>query len=100
MNFKNIKGIQKYLIIANIIMFGTSLIFMRFSDRFRIDQYLHWIYTLGHCWYLMAALSCFFWGSLISGAYTIWKIKTNKILYLVLSLFPLILFLTIIFFII
>lgn len=98
MNLTDIKITQKQLIIANIILFVTSFLFMRFSDMFRLNQYLHWIYSLGHCWYLLAAFPCFFWGSLISGVYTLWKIETNKISYLLLSLFPLILFLTIIFF--
>lgn len=98
MIFINSKIIHKHLIIANITLFAVSFVFMRISDIFRMDRDLHWIYTLGHCSYLMAALPCFFWGSLISGAYTLWKVETNKILYLVLSLFPLVLFLTLIFF--
>lgn len=97
MNLANIKISQKQLIIANILQFVISFAFMRFSEIFRLDIDLHWIYTFGHCWYLIASLPLAFWGSLFLGGYTLWKIKTNKIQYLFLSLFPLLLFLIIIF---
>ncbi|SHL77565.1 hypothetical protein SAMN05444360_104146 [Chryseobacterium carnipullorum] len=98
MNLMNITITQKQLIIANTLQFVLGLLFMRFSNIFRMNKNLHWIYSFGHSWYLMSALPFFFWGSLILGGYTIWKVKTNKILYLFFSLFPLLLFLIIIFF--
>ncbi|MDQ0064912.1 hypothetical protein J2T03_000795 [Chryseobacterium lathyri] len=99
MNLTNIKITQKQLIIANILQFVISFAFMRFSDIFRLDKDLHWMYKFGHCLYLMASLPWFFWGSLFLGGYTLWKNKTNKILYLFFSLFPLLFFLIIIFFV-
>lgn len=97
MSLKNIKITQKQLIIANILLFVISFVFMRFSEIFRMNRDLHWIYSLGHSFYLMAAVPCCFWGSLILAGYTIWKVKANKILYLFFSLLPLLLLLTIFF---
>lgn len=99
MDLKKIKITPKQLIVANIFQFVVSIAFMRFSEIFRLNKDLHWIYTFGHCWYLMASLPCFFWGSLLLGGYTLLKIKTNKILYLFFTLFPLLFFLIITFFV-
>ncbi|AZA89226.1 hypothetical protein EG343_00560 [Chryseobacterium nakagawai] len=61
---------------------------------FRMNKVFHWIYSWGHNWWLMVAFPCFFWGSLILGSYSLWKIKKNKFTYFLFSILPLIIFLT------
>lgn len=89
---------QKQLISAHIILFVVSFVFLEYSKMFRMNQKLHWIYSWGHNWWIMLALPTAFWGSLILGGYTLWKVKKNKFLYLFLSFLPILLFLILFFF--
>lgn len=88
----NIKITQKQLIIANIILFVISVAVLEYSKLFRMSQEKHWIYSWGHNWWFMVGVPYAFWGSLILGIYSLWKVKKNKILYFIFSLIPLILF--------
>lgn len=89
---------QKQLISAHIILFVVSFVFLEYSKMFRMNQRLHWIYSWGHNWWIMLALPAAFWGCLILGGYTLWKVKKNKFLYLFLSFLPILLFLILLFF--
>jgi len=88
----NIKITQKQLIIANIIFFVVSAIFLEYSKLFRISQEKHWIYSFGHNWWFMIGIPSAFWGSLILGSYSLWKVKIDKFLYFTFSIIPFILF--------
>lgn len=88
----NIRITQKQLIIANIILFVISVVFLEYSKLFRMNLDKHWIYSYGHNWWFMIGIPAAFWGSLILGGYSLWKIKKNKFLYCIFSLIPLILF--------
>lgn len=88
----NIRVTQKQLIIANIILFVFSFCFLEYSKLFRMSQNKHWIYSYGHNWWFIVGIPSAFFGSLILGGYSLWKIKKNKFLYFVFSLIPLILF--------
>lgn len=92
----NIRIIQKQLIIANIILFVLSLAILEYSKLFRMSLEKHWIYSYGHNWWFMIAVPSAFWGSLILGIYSLWKVKNYKFLYFLFSLVPLILFIIII----
>ncbi|MPS64519.1 MAG: hypothetical protein DI622_07435 [Chryseobacterium sp.] len=92
----NIRIIQKQLIIANIILFVLSLAILEYSKLFRMSLEKHWIYSYGHNWWFMIAGPSAFWGSLILGIYSLWKVKNYKFLYFLFSLVPLILFIIII----
>lgn len=92
-----IKIAQKQLIIANIVLYIASVIFLEYSKMFRMNQELHWIYSLGHKWYLLVALPCCFWGSIILGLYSVWKVKENKTFHFLFSISPLLLFSTLIY---
>lgn len=86
------KVTQKQLIIANILLFVVSLCFLEFFKLFRMSQEQHWIYSWGHtCWFFVGIPSAFY-GSLILGIYSLWKVNKHKFLYLISSLIPLILF--------
>lgn len=65
---------------------------------FRMNEKLHWIYSWGHNWWFIVALPCLFWGSIILGGYSLWKVNKNKLLYLLFSILPLNIFLIITFF--
>jgi hypothetical protein len=84
--------IYKRLIIANIIFFILSFIFLEYSKVFRLSFDKHWIYSSGHNWWIMVALPSAFWGSLSLYFYSILKIKKRKFLYCILSLVPIFLF--------
>lgn len=92
----NIRITQKQLIIANIILFALSLAILEYSKLFRMSLEKHWIYSYGHNWWFMIAVPSAFWGSLILGIYSLWKVKNYKFLYFLFSLVPLILFIIII----
>lgn len=85
---------QNQLIIAHIALFAISFVFLEYSKIFRINKELHWIYSFGHSWWLMVVFPCLFIGSLILGIYSLWKVNENKFLYFLFSIFPLIIFLT------
>lgn len=89
----SIKITLNQLIIANIILFLISFIFLEYSKMFRMSQEKHWIYSLGHNWWLLSALPLTFGSSIILGWYILWKLKGNKILYFLGSITPIILFL-------
>lgn len=91
MNMKDTK-IYKRLVIANIIFFILSFIFLEYSKVFRLSFDKHWIYSSGHNWWIMVALPSAFWGSLSLCFYSILKIKKRKFLYCILSLAPIFLF--------
>ncbi len=91
----NVNMIQKQLIIANIILFVVSFLFLECSKIFRIDQEKHWIYSFGHNWWFIVALPSAIWGSLLSGAYSLWKVNEHKSLYFIFSMIPLIIFILI-----
>lgn len=93
----NILITQKKLIIANIILFVLSVIFLEYSKMFRLNLELHWVYSFGHNWWFMVALPSAFWGSLILGGYSLLRIKKNKIFYFIFSIIPLLLFLVFIY---
>lgn len=82
----------KHYIITHIILFVISFAFLEYSKLFRMSQEKHWIYSWGHNWWFMVGIPFAFWGSLILGIYSLWKVKQNKILYFIFSLIPLILF--------
>lgn len=86
----NIKIIQRQLIITNIILFVVSFLFLEYSKIFRMDLEKHWIYSSGHNWWFTVAIPSAFWGSLILGIYTLWKVRKHKFLYFIFSLVPLI----------
>lgn len=88
----NIKITQKQLIITNIVLFVASFAFLEYSKLFRMSLEKHWIYSYGHNWWFMVGIPSAFWGSLILGAYSLWKVRKHKILYFIFSLVPLILF--------
>jgi hypothetical protein len=88
----NIKITQKQLIIANIIVFVMSAIFLEYSQIFRMSLEKHWIYSFVHNWWFMIGIPSAFWGSLILGSYSLWKVKKNKFLYFIFSIIPFILF--------
>lgn len=88
----NIRITQKQLIIANIILFVVSVVILEYSKIFRMDQDKHWIYSWGHNWWFMIEIPSAFWGSLILGIYSLWKVKKNKFLYFIFSIIPLVLF--------
>lgn len=88
----NIRIIQKRLIIANIILFVLSFLFLEYSKMFRMIQEKHWIYSWGHNWWFMVGIPSAFFGSIILGIFSLWKINQYKILYFIFSLIPLILF--------
>lgn len=92
----NIKVIHKQLIIANIILFVVSFLFLEYSKIFRMDTEKHWIYSFSHNWWFMIAIPSAFWGSLISGAYSLWKVTKHKYLYFSFSMFPFITFILIV----
>ncbi|WP_312395969.1 hypothetical protein [Chryseobacterium sp.] len=83
---------QKQLIIANIILFVIGFAILEYSKMFRMNLDKHWIYSYGHNWWFMVEIPLAFWGSLILGIYSLWKVKQNKILYFIFSLIPLIMF--------
>ncbi len=83
---------QKQLIIVNIILFVVSFALLEYSKLFRINIEKHWIYSFGHNWWFMVGMPSAFWGSLILGVYSLWKVKNHKILYFIFSLVPFILF--------
>ncbi len=83
---------QKQLITAHIILFVASFAILEYSKMFRMNQKLHWVYSWGHNWWIFFALPSAFWGSIILGSYTLWKVKKNKFLYLFLSFLPILLF--------
>lgn len=85
----NIKITNKQIIITNLTFFVISLVFLEYSKIFRMNQQLHWIYSRGHNWWLMIALPTCFWGSVILGLYSLWKIEENKFLYFIFSILPL-----------
>ncbi|MFY1046215.1 hypothetical protein [Chryseobacterium sp. GP-SGM7] len=88
----NIRITQEQLVIANIILFVISVAILEYSKLFRMSQEKYWIYSWGHNWWFMVGIPLAFWGSLILGIYSLWKVKQNKILYFIFSLIPLILF--------
>jgi len=92
----NIKITHKQLIIANIILFVLSVIFLEYSELFRMSKEKHWIYSSGHNWWFMIGIPFSFWGSIILGVYSLLKVKENKFLYISSSLIPLILFIILI----
>ncbi len=87
----NIRITQKQLIIANIILFALSYLFLEYSKMFRMSREKHWIYSSGHSWWITIAVPLTFFGSLILGVYSLWKTKEHKFLYFISSLIPLIL---------
>ncbi|MFC3157538.1 hypothetical protein SAMN05443633_109142 [Chryseobacterium arachidis] len=87
---------QKQLIVANIILFVVSFAILEYSKLFRTSLDKHWIYFYGHNWWFMIGIPSAFWGSLILGIYSLWKVKNYKFLYFIFSLVPLILFITLI----
>lgn len=87
---------QVQLIIANIFLIVLSFVFLEYSKMFRMSQEKHWIYSYSHNWWFMVAIPSAFWGSLISGAYSLWKVKKYKFLYFIFSIVPLLIFITII----
>ncbi|WP_394660441.1 hypothetical protein [uncultured Chryseobacterium sp.] len=93
----SIKTTQEQLIIANIILFVVSFLFSEYSKMFRMDQEKHWIYSCGHNWWFMAAIPSAFWGSLVSGGYSLWKTRNYKFLYFIFSMVPLVIFILIVF---
>ncbi|MDM1555473.1 MULTISPECIES: hypothetical protein [Chryseobacterium] len=89
---------QKQLIIVHIALFAISFAFLEYSKMFRMNKELHWIYSLGHNWWLMIAFPCLFWGSLILGGYSLCKVNKNKFLYFIFGILPLAIFLIFTFF--
>ena len=59
--------IYKRLVIANIIFFILSFIFLEYSKVFRLSFDKHWIYSSGHNWWIMVALPSAFWDLVHSG---------------------------------
>lgn len=92
----NIK-IYRRLIIANIILFISSFIFLEYSKMFRLSLDKHWVYSSGHSWWLLFALPATFFGSLCLFVYSIINIKKRKFFYCIFSLMPIILFLMLFF---
>lgn len=88
----NFRIAQKQLIVANIILFVISIAILEYSKLFRMSIDRHWIYSYGHNWWFMIGIPSAFWGSLILGSYSLWKVKKNKFLYFIFSVIPFILF--------
>lgn len=88
----HIKITHKQLIIANIILFVISFCFLEYSKLFRMNQDKHWIYSFGNTWWFIVGIPSAFWGSLILGIYSLWKVSKNKFLNFTFSVIPLILF--------
>lgn len=88
----NLKIKQKQLITANIILFVVSFLLLEYSEMFRIDEEKHWIYSFSCNWWFMVAIPSAFWGSLILGIYSLWKVRKHKFLYFIFSMVPLIIF--------
>jgi len=82
----------KHLIVAHSLLFVLSFAFLEYSKLFRMSHDKHWIYTYGHMWWLFIGLPFTFWGSLMLGIYSLWKVKNYKFIYLLTSLIPAILF--------
>lgn len=87
-----IEKTQKKIIFTNTLLFVISFIFVRFSDIFRMHKDLHWIYTFANLTHLIIFPTTIFL-SLILAFNSYSKIKQRKILYILLSLSPIILFL-------
>lgn len=83
---------QKKIIFTNTLLFVISFIFVRFSDIFRMHKDLHWIYTFANLTHLIIFPTTIFL-SLILAFNSYSQIKQRKILYILLSLSPIILFL-------
>lgn len=92
----NIKAIHEKLITANIILFVASFLFLEYSKIFRMDTERHWVYSSGHNWWFMVAIPSVFWGSLILGTYSLWKVTKYKFLYFIFSMLPFIIFILIV----
>ena len=73
-------------------MFVLSFALLEYSKNFRMSVDKHWIYSFGHNWWIFIGLPVAFWGSIILGIYSLWKVKKYKLIYLLTSLIPVILF--------
>ncbi len=90
-----IKITQKQLIIINITLFVFSFAFVKFSNIFRMNNDLHWIYTIANLAHLILFPMTMVVATLLT--FNSFYQNNEKAFYLFLSLLPIISFLILLF---
>ncbi len=81
------------LIVSNIFLFVVSFFVMKFSDIFRLNYNLHWIYSFAHVWWLLFAWPFTMILSVINAIRSFIKINKKKYFWILISLLPILFFL-------
>ncbi len=82
----------KKIILANILLYVLSFFLMKFSDFFRLNTETHWIYAVSHSFWVLFAFPVTMVLSFILPFFLFKKNLNNKLLWILLSLIPLIFF--------
>lgn len=86
-----IKISLQQLIIANILLFVISFLLIKFSDFYRLNKETHWIYQYAHSFYILFSFPITMLSSIFFSILSIKKLNP-RILWMILSLLPIIIF--------